>query len=232
MKKIFLFLSLFFIAAASYANEDMAKGTSQYQKQNFKESVANFLKAQKNNPKDPLVNYDLGCAYYKDGQYDKALEYYNTALNGTENNNFKSSILYNMGNAAYKKGDKELSLNYYKASLKLNSSDIQTKHNIEFIQRENKKNDKENNKNQKKDKDSRQKDQENKEEQKKKENQRNDNDKNAEKKKQQEKNNDKKELQNKQDSNLLDYFDSQDKQNHDKSKNIQAVQKSKTGKNW
>ena len=229
MKKIFLLLMfIIFTAAVSYANDDMARGTKQYKRHNFKESAESFLKAQKNNPKDPFINYDLACAYYKSGQYDKALEYYDAALNNTKDANLKSSILYNMGNAAYKAGNKEESLNYYKSSLKLNSSDIQAKHNIEFIQNENKQNDKNNdkdNKNKNKSKDK------NKEQQKNMGDKRKNGDDN-DKKENNNKQDRQDDQQNKQNRQLLDYFDNQDKQNHDQAKEAAAVQNSKTGKNW
>jgi len=227
MKRISLLLSILFLAAISYANEDMAIGTKQYKKQDFERSIESFSKAQKEKPKDAMINYNLACAYYKTGQYDKALEYYDNALNDTEDINFKSSILYNMGNSAYKKGDKDLSLNYYKSSLKLNSADMQTKHNIEFIQNDNKQDKNDNKKN----KDNKQnKDKQNQQGQNKKQNQQQDKDKKNNQENQ--KKDDKKESQNKKNQNLLDYFDNQDKQNHDKAKDALSIQNSKTGKNW
>lgn len=219
MKKICLLVSILFLTTIIYANEDMARGTKQYKKQNFERAIESFSKAQKEKPKDAMINYNLACSYYKSGQYDKALEYYDIALNNTEDSNFKSSILYNMGNSAYKKDDKDSSLNYYKASLKINSSDMQTKHNIEFIQNENKKDNKQNKEQQN------QQDKNKKQDQNKKQNQ----DKDKDRKQNQD---DKKESQNKKNQNLLDYFDNQDKQNHDKAKDALAIQNSKTGKNW
>lgn len=228
MKKICLLVSILFLTTIIYANEDMARGTKQYKKQNFERAIESFSKAQKEKPKDAMINYNLACSYYKNGQYDKALEYYDIALNNTEDTNFKSSVLYNMGNSAYKKGDKDLSLNYYKSSLKINSSDMNTKHNIEFVQNENKnKKDNQNNQNNKKEnKDNQQnKDQQKQQDQNKKQNQ----DKDKDRKQNQD---DKKESKNKKNQNLLDYFDNQDKQNHDKAKDALSIQNSKTGKNW
>ena len=223
MKKIFFILTFVtFCFSLSYANssEDIIKANKLYMKGKYKEAIDLYSKIQSQNQKDSKINYNLACACYRDGQFDKALE-------------------------------------YYKGSLKLNSSDIDAKHNVEFLQQEqqqNKNNSKDNkdnkdkdNKNnqqnenkdnnqQDKDKDKDNKDQNKDQNEDKQQNQNDKNDKNKdekdkqqqeeEKKKQEEKN------KNQQNQQLLDYFDRQDKQNNDKSKEGYAVQRAKSGKNW
>lgn len=241
MKKIlFTLISILFITSSVCASEDMVKGSKLYLKGKYKEAIDIFSKEQTQNQKDVKINYNLACAYYRDGQFDKAIEHYKIALDNTEDNNFKSAILYNIGNCQYRKQDKDEALEYYKGALKLNSSDIQAKHNIEFLQQEQQQN-KDNNNDQQKNKDNKQdknnqqqQNKDNKQDNKNKDKQQNqkdkEKDKNKEDNKQQDKNKEKE--KNKQNQQLLDYFDKQDKQNNDKSKEGFAIQGSSSGKNW
>jgi len=224
-KIIVIMLLLLSVSGLSFAVGNMNKGTRLYEKSDFKGAVENFLKEQSKKPKDPVVNYNLASAYYKAGDFDKALETYETALNNTEDINFKSAVLYNMGNCAYRKGDKDLALQYYKSSLKLNSKDMQAKHNIEFLQsnKDNKNNKNDKNKDDKKD----DKQQQNKQNDKK--NQDKDKDKNN---KQQDKQKEQDKQQQGKDKYLLDYFDNQDKQNQNKQQNAEAVNNKRNGKTW
>ena len=93
-------------------------------------------KAKEKNDNDAKINFNLANAYYRKGEYDKALDVYKIVLNNTKDMSLKSAALYNMGNSAYRKQDKDLALDYYKECLKINSSDMAAKHNIEFLQQE------------------------------------------------------------------------------------------------
>ncbi|GAB1402048.1 hypothetical protein MASR1M68_09590 [Elusimicrobiota bacterium] len=219
---VLLFMLSFF--GVSYANEDMNRGSKLYEKQDFKGAVENFQKAQAKKPQDSVINYNLASAYYKSGDFDKALEIYDIALNNTQDPNFKSAILYNMGNCAYRKGDNDLALQYYKASLKLNSKDIQAKHNIEFLQSEKNQNKDKNNKDDKNDKDNKDKQ----EQQKDKHENKDKDDKQQERQKEQDKND---KQQQEKSQYLLDYFDKQDKKNQNKQQNVPAVNK-RNNKPW
>lgn len=228
MRKLWLLLFMLFFACFSYAGEDMARGAKQYKKQNFKQAEEYFLKAHKEKPEDVMINYNLACALYKTQQYDRALNHYQKALNNTQDLNFKSAILYNMGNSAYKNSDKQTALDYYKAALRLNSSDMQAKHNIEFIQNENKDNkDNKNDKNQNKDSSQKQQDKNQRQ------NDGKDDKKDNKKDGGQNQNTENKQQQNQNGSHLLDYFDGQDKQNrHNAGKDALIKQSAGSGKNW
>ena len=268
MKKIFFVLSVIILSfSLSYAadNEEIIKADKLYMKGKYKESIDLFSKIQNQNQKDPKVNYNLACAYYRDGQFDKAIEHYKIASDNAQDNVFKSANLYNMGNCYYRKQETDNALKCYKECLKLNSEDIQAKHNIEFLQQEqqqnkdnkNNKNDKnkdnkdnqdknnqqnQNNNNNNDNKDNQQNKDKNNEKDKDKDKQQNENDKNDKDKdkdnkdKQQQEQDKKKEEEKNKDKNknqqLLDYFDKQDKQNKDNSKDAFAIRGAKSGKNW
>ena len=139
MKKNFFILTfVVFCFSLSYASssEDIIKANKLYMKGKYKEAIDLYSKIQSQNQKDSKLNYNLACACYRDSQFDKALEYFQIALNNTQDMNFKSAIMYNMGNCYYRKQDTDKALEYYKGSLKLNSSDIDAKHNVEFLQQE------------------------------------------------------------------------------------------------
>lgn len=221
-KIIIIILLILSVSGVSYSGGNMNKGTRLYEKQDFNGAVENFLKEQSKKPKDPVVNYNLASAYYKSGDFDKALETYETALNNTEDINFKSAVLYNMGNCAYRKGDSDLALQYYKSSLKLNSKDMQAKHNIEFLQSDKNK-DKKKNKNDKNKDDKKDKQRQNKQ---------NDKKDQGTDKQQQDKQKEQDKQQQGKDQYLLEYFDKQDKQNQNVRQNADSVNTKRNGKTW
>ena len=52
-------------------------------------------------PHDPFINYNLGVAYYKDGQFDSAYKCFDRALVATVDDELKRRSLFNAGNSAY-----------------------------------------------------------------------------------------------------------------------------------
>jgi len=126
----------------------MFEGVRQYKEGNFPEAVEIFTAHHAQNPLDPRVNYNLASALYRNNDFENALRHFQTALNNTDDTDFKSVLLYNMGNASFRMGNREMAENFYKASLNLNPAGFGAKHNLEFLQQDNEQDQNQDDKNQ------------------------------------------------------------------------------------
>ncbi len=130
-KKMFLTL---FIASTLLAGPREA-GESSYNKGKYSEALQKLLEAQLTSPHDLEIKYNLGNAYYKLGEYDKAAQLFEVAaLKGDKILSQKS--FYNLGNTAYRMGNLTDSIAYYEKALELNPSDEDAKYNLEFVREE------------------------------------------------------------------------------------------------
>ena len=127
------------------------KGVSEYQKGNYKEAEKNFLDNSVKNPKDPYLHFNLGNAYYKNKEYDKAESEYKYAL---QNPDFKdkSSVYQNLGNIFYSKKEYKKALENYRKALLENPNNSDARHNYEVVKRLLMKQQKQKNKNKKQNK--------------------------------------------------------------------------------
>ncbi len=81
-------------------------------------------------PDDTNIHFNLGDAYYKDGEYDKAItEYKNSMIDDKID---KSNVYYNIGNAYFQKKVYDKALESYKSSLLSNPNNMDAKYNYEL----------------------------------------------------------------------------------------------------
>jgi len=101
----FLLLSFFSLpqtARGSLAGE-VNKANDLYRQGKFDDSVGLYQKALGKDDKSAIIKYNLGTAYYKKGDYLKALEYLQQALDA-KSPKIKPQAEYNLGNVLYKSG--------------------------------------------------------------------------------------------------------------------------------
>ena len=76
--------------------------------------------------------YQMANSLYQQGQYEPALEQYNTLIiSGLES----ADLYYNMGNAAYRSNSIGHAILYYEKALKLEPAHEDAIHNLEFVSR-------------------------------------------------------------------------------------------------
>jgi len=76
--------------------------------------------------------YDImekGNTYYRDGEYEQAIEEY---IKLVDEGYLGTSLFYNLGNSYYRIGNIGLAILYYERALKLSPSDEDIKHNLNF----------------------------------------------------------------------------------------------------
>ncbi len=152
MKKIFLAIifSLVFLslAIAATPRQLVDKGNSLFQKGKYEEATKSYKEALRKRPESGIINFNLGNARYKAGDYDNAVEYFNKALL-SEDAKLRQKAYYNLGNSYYFIGrgkenrdisaaikDLEKSLGHYQSALKIDAKDKDAQFNYNLVKKE------------------------------------------------------------------------------------------------
>lgn len=157
----YLFLILFFfstllnLTSKDEAKEFIKSGNSKYKNNKFNEAEIDYRKSLDAQKGSNTANFNLGDALYKQGKYSEAAEKFQDIISKDTPKDIKSQAYHNLGNSLLKSEKYQESIDAYKNSLKLNSTDKETKYNLEYakrklaVQQEQKKQDKKDGKNQK-----------------------------------------------------------------------------------
>lgn len=85
----------------------------------------------KPSPNNPEALWDAAAAAYNGGDYDTAIEYYNTILSGDRHS---ADLYYNLANAYFKREQIALALLNYNRALRLRPGDEDIRHNLEYAE--------------------------------------------------------------------------------------------------
>ncbi|MBF0484199.1 MAG: tetratricopeptide repeat protein [Candidatus Omnitrophica bacterium] len=151
--KIFVIM-LFFAQAAgfSFADEkakDLRKGNKLFRKGDYEQSVKYFQDALTKDPEAALTNYNIGTAFYKTSEFDKAAVYIEKALL-SDDINIREKAYYNRGNILYRLAREkeaqcdldgasksmEQSVESYDEAVKLLPKDKDAEFNIDLVKQE------------------------------------------------------------------------------------------------
>ncbi|MEJ2041354.1 MAG: VWA domain-containing protein, partial [Desulfosarcinaceae bacterium] len=111
------------------------EGYQAYQKGEYPQALRKFIDGQLKDPDNPDILYNIGNAYYKNGNYEAAAENYSQALSKAPPD-LKARLLYNLGNSAYRQGNLKDAAKNYEAALKLAPDDSQAKENLAFVKQQ------------------------------------------------------------------------------------------------
>ena len=172
---IFVILSI--ICFQGFAQEDkkyIRKGNNLYEKEDYLGAEENYLKALEKNSQSTKADFNLGDAFYKQKKFAEAAQQFQKVAEKTTDKELKANAYHNLGNSLLQAEKYQESVNAYKQSLKINSTDNETRYNLAYAKKmlqqqqeqENKDKDKkdENKKDDQKDKDKDKKDQDKKDE--------------------------------------------------------------------
>ncbi len=166
------------LAAALFPQSASAKndGVEAYEQKDYKGATDSFTKQLDKHPKSDVLQFDLGSAAYKTGDYDRALEKFSSALTSPDPN-LREKAEYNLGNTLFQRGvnlqekpakiqELKNALQHYDAALKSQPSDADAQYNREVVRKLLEELQKEEKQQQQQNKDQQQKDQKNKDQQK------------------------------------------------------------------
>jgi len=155
MKKIILYITLFFSFAVSAQEKDktLPKANEEYAQKKFVDAEANFRISHSKFPKRTVAPYNLGNAIYKQNQVAEAKFVYATALKNTKSRVQKHKIFHNLGNVFMKEKNYSEAVEAYKNALRNKPSDEETRYNYALAKKMLKENPPKDDKNKDKNKD-------------------------------------------------------------------------------
>lgn len=118
---------------------DAKKAVEAYEAGEYETALKGFIDAQLDAPDNPEVLYNVGNAYYKNGDYAAAGQQYKDALDKLgspeENADLAAKLHYNLGNAQFRAGEYPQSVESYQKALELTPEDTQTQENLAFVKK-------------------------------------------------------------------------------------------------
>lgn len=156
MKKISLWVMVFVFVLGGFSSwafgaeydKIVRRANALYKDKKYEEALKLYQEAAENHSDQPRLNFDLGAAQFKTGDFDKAGDSFQKAST-TQDRVLEAKANYNLGNAKYMAAkQKEAldlsgavnlmaeSLGYYKRALDLDVKDNDIKFNHEFVSRE------------------------------------------------------------------------------------------------
>ncbi|MBN2092928.1 tetratricopeptide repeat protein [candidate division KSB1 bacterium] len=152
MKKRFLILILFlltgFIANAAYGQDHLAKATSFFFKQDYRNAIKEYTLESQNRPNDARIYYNLGVCYEKLNELENALTNYSIAIQKDPNmkevqaalgrlqntDEVKNQITVTQANMnankAFLKKDYQTAIEEYKRVVKITPTNFQVLYNL------------------------------------------------------------------------------------------------------
>ena len=121
------------IAACSPSAEKLNQdGNQAYVEQAYLEALEAYQSAQIESPELAEPYYNAANTFYRQGQYDQALEQLQQALQYAEQKGLAENSFFNLGNNLYNTQELETAIEAYKQSLLLNPEDQDAKYNLEL----------------------------------------------------------------------------------------------------
>jgi Ca-activated chloride channel family protein len=116
---------------------DGRKAAQAYEQGDYETALKGFIDAQLNDPDNPEVLYNVGNAYYKNGNFDAAGQQYRDALDklgaADQRPDLAARLHYNLGNARFRAGDYPRAVEHYEKALELTPDDTQAKENLAYV---------------------------------------------------------------------------------------------------
>ena len=111
------------------------EGSRLYRDGQFEEALKRFQEAQLENPRSPMLHYNVGTALYKKEAFSEA-EKELLQAGKSDQGGLGAGAFYNLGNALYKQSRFQEAIDAYKQSLRIEPDDLDAKINLEMAARQ------------------------------------------------------------------------------------------------
>jgi Ca-activated chloride channel family protein len=129
---LILVIGLLLVACSPSAEKLNQEGNQAFTEQAFIDALEAYQNAQIESPELAEPYYNAANAYYRQGQYEQALEQLQQALQFAEDENLAENSLYNLGNNFFNSQELETAIEAYKSALLLDPHDQDAKYNLEL----------------------------------------------------------------------------------------------------
>jgi len=134
-----LFLLVVFSSPSSIFAEKVEdyvkKGNALYKNSKYKDAEIQYRKALEIDPNSNIAKFNLGTAYYKQGNFQEAMKYFDAVDQKNFDKQNLASAYYNLGNSYLQSKNYKESIESYKKALQNNPKDYDAKYNLEFARR-------------------------------------------------------------------------------------------------
>jgi Ca-activated chloride channel family protein len=125
------------VGLSSYAQQGdvhLHNGNKDYASKDYKGAAEEYQKALGDKSAAVQGKFNLGDAYYKQGQYDQAIDAYKQALSVTKDKALMAHAYHNIGNSFLQQRKFEESVKAYENALYNNCKDEDTRYNLAYAQ--------------------------------------------------------------------------------------------------
>ena len=129
---LILIFGLLLVACSPSAEKLNQEGNQAFTEQAFIEALEAYQNAQIESPELAEPYYNAANAYYRQGQYEQALEQLQHALQFAKDDNLAENSIYNLGNNFFNSQELETAIEAYKSALLLDPHDQDAKYNLEL----------------------------------------------------------------------------------------------------
>ena len=127
-------LLLMLLPCSIFAQSDKAiikKGNEAYAKKDYEAATVNYKNAIEKDPANPVAQYNLGNALYKNNKADDAVNAYENAVSSSKSNEEKAKSFYNKGVVLQNNKKLPECIEAYKNALKLSPDDEDARQNLQ-----------------------------------------------------------------------------------------------------
>jgi len=119
------------VYAGFLGDDTIQEGLEAYQAGDFETALEKLTDAKIEHPDDPLLDYNLGNAYYRTRRFEDAEASYQRALSRAGDDAFRAQTYFNLGNTAFRQGKLDQAVAHYEKALELTPDDLDAKQNLE-----------------------------------------------------------------------------------------------------
>ena len=134
MKRVNIIIVLIISVASVHAqriNPHVAAGNKLYKENKFDKALPEYFKAMEAAGSDPIVNFNLGNAYFRNNKFAEAATTFDNAIAKGNSSAMKQKVYYNKGVSLSKQSKLEESIAVYKMAVKLDPADNDARINLQ-----------------------------------------------------------------------------------------------------
>ena len=119
-----------------FSPSPLRQGMRAFDDGEFEQALTHFHSAQLDRPEDRKLEFNIGDALFRMGDYEAAERSYGRVLTLGEGDDLAQRTYYNLGNTLYYQGRLEEAIGAYEQALELNPQDEDARHNLEYVEQE------------------------------------------------------------------------------------------------